>query len=276
MNVFETNHYSDILRDVLSSRCARNPLYSQRSFARDLGLSSGTLSLIMRKKLGLSQQTALTIAKKLSMNPEEQDYFCTLVDSLDARSSAMREAAQIKLQILSEKHTSQKSLALDAFQVISDWYHFAIRQLMKLPHYQDDPTWIAKALGIHVSQVESAIDKLSRLELIEKVNGKWAPTADSLVTPSGVPSEALRKFHMQVLEKAMDALKLQNVSQRHSFTTVMPIDTADLTEIGEKVQKFQRKLVKDYSKKPSVNHVYAMTSQFFNLTTQLEDKKNET
>lgn len=71
-------HFSDLIRDQFHIRALKNPSYSLRAFARDIGLSSGGLSDILTKKSGLSESKAQIIAEKLFTNTEERSFFCKL------------------------------------------------------------------------------------------------------------------------------------------------------------------------------------------------------
>ena len=90
--------YRDILKDELSSRCQKNPRYSLRAFARDVGLSSARISEVLNYKHGLSRKSGTQISKKLGFSNEEAEYFCTLIESSDARSRIVKENASQKIK----------------------------------------------------------------------------------------------------------------------------------------------------------------------------------
>lgn len=75
----ETAKAIDILKSDYEKRKERNTLFSKRSYAKFLGLSSGRLVDIMNEKVPLSERTALQIYKKLNLSPTEQEKFLSLV-----------------------------------------------------------------------------------------------------------------------------------------------------------------------------------------------------
>lgn len=87
----------EYLSRIFEERCQRNPRYSLRSFARDLGFSPPRLSVILNGKFGLSRSAAEKISKVLPMNPQKQVWFADSVESQHARSPARRESARARL-----------------------------------------------------------------------------------------------------------------------------------------------------------------------------------
>jgi hypothetical protein len=63
----KTGSYRDLLKRELESRCGRNPRYSLRAFAKDLGLSAPRLSHVLNGRFGLSRAAAEAIADKLGL-----------------------------------------------------------------------------------------------------------------------------------------------------------------------------------------------------------------
>jgi len=66
------------------------------------------------------------------------------------------------------------------------------------------------------------------MELIEIDDGKIKSTGIELETTNGIPSQSIRKFHMQVLEKAKMAIAEQSVNERHASTLVIALMKATL------------------------------------------------
>lgn len=90
--------YREFLREVLAMRVKRNPHYSQRAFARDLGLLPSRLNQILNGKLGLSPVAALQLAGRLGLQSGERDFFYDLVLSQSARSGCVRDAAAARVR----------------------------------------------------------------------------------------------------------------------------------------------------------------------------------
>ena len=255
--------YREILKSKLSDRCQKNPHYSLRAFARDLGVSPQRLSHILNGKHGLSVKGAEEMARNLGMSGEEKKVFCTLVQRKHARSKLIREEAEHKLI---EIKTVYQDLSLDHFRIIADWYHFAIMELTLVNGFKSDYRWIAKSLGIQEIEVKLAVERLLKLEMLEKdKKGNLKLTGNFFADPRGVPSEALRHFHRQLLKKASDALDLQSLEERDVSSTIVAIDSSRIPEAKADLKNFRESFDKKYSSSENKNKVYCLGMTFFNL-----------
>src|SRR3954469_11187074 len=116
--------YQDFLLEEFRSRRSRNPHYSLRAFARDLGMPASKLSQNLRGLCGISVAKAEKIAGKLQMRDDEKQLFLALVESQHARSRVARQQAQASLQRIREEKLDEMSL--ETFSTIRDWYHMTI------------------------------------------------------------------------------------------------------------------------------------------------------
>ena len=267
-----TTHYADYLRQRLQERISANSRYSLRAFARDLGLNASKLSEVLNRKQGLSVESARKICAKLALSTEDTEYFCRLVEASDARSKRQRLAAQTAIETLG-RDESLRQIQDDTFKIISDWYHYALLSLTETSGFKSDAVWIAKRLGITKLEVEEAIKRLERLELLEVSGTKIKSTGVQLTTASGLASESIRKFNRQVIEKSLQAIALQTVDEREIGTLTTSIHTDDLPAIKDLVRRQRRELnqfimARNKIRKP--NEVYCLATQFFRLSSRVE------
>jgi uncharacterized protein (TIGR02147 family) len=262
--LWNTSDYRHVLRAELESRLSRNPVYSLRAFARDLGISCSRLSEVLSGRYGLSREASLGIAARLGLSPTEQQFFGDLVESRHARSRVKRELAKARLK-LRKKTTPENRLALDRFQLIADWYHYAILELTYLDGFQSDAVWIARFLEISETTARDAIERLQRLGLLIVRDGRFAAVDDFFDTESDVPSQALRKFHRQILEKAIDAIHLQTVHERELSAMVLAVRREQIPEAKTFIREFQREFVRRFGDGANKDDVYTLSTQFFSL-----------
>jgi len=85
-----------------------------------------------------------------------------------------------------------------------------------------------------------------------------------------MPSSAVRLAHERNLEKSRDALLHQNLEERDFTSMIFCIDLADLPSIKQEIRNFIKNILDKYSEKASVDRVYSLNLQFFNLTTGLK------
>lgn len=171
------------LMDQFAQKKTRNPSYSLRAFARDLGISPTCLSEVPAKKRDLSKRNVLRISDRMALSPKQ--------------TNSLLSQAGLKADKQLEKEEFFQ-LSEDMFKVISDWYYFAITDLCKLKEQSADPNAIAKRLGISKLEAKNAIARLKRLELLEERNGILNSTAATLSTTREIPSSAIRKYHKQI------------------------------------------------------------------------------
>ena len=267
--VLKHSDYRRILSESLSERCANNPQYSLRAFARDLKLTPSQLSLILNRSKGLSPARAESIARGMGFTKNETQYFCDLVQSEHGRSKVAKQTAKKRLQKYGALKNSQ-NLEADAFRVISDWYHFAIHQMMRLaekPSADQTTAWISRRLQIPQLEAKAALERLERLELIEKKGTHYAVCSDTVFAPDGVPSEGLRSFHRQVLAKASLALVEQDLERRYFNTTFVAIDAEDIPRAKAQIKDFHQHFMNEFSpdEKTSLDRVYCLSVQLFDL-----------
>lgn len=266
--------YRQTLRRALIERCQKNPKYSLRAFARDLELEPARLSDILNGKKGISRDVARDLARRLGLSARESESFCDHAESLHARSRVAREAARKRLKAAKPSGAaSGHNLSIDTFHVVADWYHLAILQLLKLKTRGHDASAIAAALGIKPLQAADALERLQRLELVESRDGRLVPVDDYVIGPDGIPSNAVRKFHEQVLQRALAAIYLQPLEERDLHTTLMPVSQTDLPRARERIREFAQSFCEEFSESPAADRVYSLSIQFVNQTSN--PKENE-
>jgi uncharacterized protein (TIGR02147 family) len=249
------------LQAELVKRCKNNPNYSLRSFARSLNINHGALSRILRGQRNPSKKVFLALAQALNLSTKE----------IEAFSSNLKSSSQKNLK---EGFTD---LTMDSFAMMSEWYHDAILELMRVEHFQNDPKWIARNLGITISEANIAIERLIRLELIELgEDGAWISHASH--TEVGIDSPytttALKRYQKQILQMGATAVDEIPREIRHNISSTVAIDIADLDEIKELINKFRRKLSKYVQRKEvKANQVYQLGICLYPLTRKNEKEE---
>lgn len=249
-------HFSEVMRDIFHARALKNENYSLRAFARDLGLTSGNLSDILNRKTGLSLEKAKTLSEKLNLKPPDQQLFLKLVEIHGSKNDLAQN------QIL-HFDSSYVTINDDYFRVLTDWFYFAVVELVRVQDFQNDDVWIAQRMGIPVSEVRPIIERLIRVKLLEEVGGELRQTYDFFVSPSGTASEAARNFHKQILQNAIEAIDIQNIESRDFTAGFLRVRKTELPAIAERIKKFRRELVADVESGANHDAIYAFSIQFF-------------
>lgn len=261
-------NYRDFLQREFESRSRRNPAYSLRAYARDLGVQPSKLSEGLRGLKGFSRATAQRIARGLELSSPEQEYFVTLVEQEHARGQAAKKSATEKLRSL-EAQRNYKNIYLDHFKAMADWYHLAILELTAVKDFTSDSQWIAARLGIHEREAENALQRLLELGmLVRDSTGALRQAEEDAATPGDIPSKAIREHHSQILAKADAALERVPVERREYSSTTMAIDPARISEAKEWLREFRRRFCRDLQSGGEKSSVYCLSIQLFPLDKQ--------
>ncbi len=262
---FNQSDYRDVLKEFLSRRCEHNPRYSLRAMARDLEMSPSRLSEALNGKAGISASSAKRISERLGLGTQESQYFYLLVQKEHARCRHIRKKAAEEIESFSG--ISRKSrVSLDQFQIIAEWYHYAILECFSLSDFEPRFEWFSTKLGLQLVTVEQAFKRLFRVGLVELKGTFFKPSDAHSFYEGGEPSEAVRRFHRELLEKSIRALDEQNVKERDISSLTIAIDPDDYPKLVEKIRKFQAELNQLADSGLNKKKVYNLSVGFIHLT----------
>lgn len=243
----------ELLSKELIERKKRNPSYSLRAFARDLGIGATTLSDVLSNKRRPSKKNILKIVNNLALSPSVQNHLL-----LNNRN-----------KIIESKELQTLILIDDQFNLISNWYYLAILNLAKTTDNLYDVDNFSKRLGISNAQTTMAIETLKRLNLINIVNGKLVRTKKSIETEDNVPSSAVRKFHKENLDLAKASIDRDTIEMRDFFSMHMAIDPDKIPEAKKILEKAISKIEKTLETN-GATEVYAFCCQLFPLSRKVQ------
>jgi uncharacterized protein (TIGR02147 family) len=168
------------LNEEFSRRRQKNSKYSIRAYARCAGLNSGAMSQILAGRRPLTLKQAEKIAAAFDLEGKCKQEFL---------GSATAEQNR-----LGASSAPYRVLKADIFKFIADWYHYATLSLLDTDDPPRTSQAIAKRLGIEVKTARDAIDRLLRLGLIHRIDGRWVVDTEALRTTEDIPSQAIREY----------------------------------------------------------------------------------
>jgi len=174
------------LQHELARRCAKNPKYSLRAFAKNLGVNHSTLSQLMRGRRPLTRQAVERLGARMKLSTGEIARFASSLARPVQPDGTIREASL---------------LAHDTACAIAQWQHHAILELLKLPEFRPDSRWIARVLDLSVDEVNLSLQRLLRLGMLEMTS------RDEWIDRSGEDSQNERAFAFAALRKMLDRLE---------------------------------------------------------------------
>ena len=182
------------LQQELIGRCQKNPNYSLRSFARALDVSSSALSAMLNGKRTITLSSIDRLGTAIGLEPKDINRY-----KLAARQNKFGLGAELASQ------EEFQQITLDTYAIISDWYHYAILELIRVKNFEPDVAWVCKSLGITKSEANIAIERLQRTGFLEITHsGKWIDkTSGGNATniQANMTSAASRKLQKQTLRQ---------------------------------------------------------------------------
>lgn len=227
----------------------KNARWSQRAFALKIGLSSGALSEILKGKRPLSAQLKKKISHRLQFSPlEEVEFF---------EDQIPQHLKMHKLEYF--------KLTTDQFHLISDWWHYAILNLMNTKGFSSSATWISQRLGLNSKIIQEAWDRLIRLNLIKKEGKKFIRTYSRLETSDELLNLSVQKSHIKDLELIEKSITQVSPEFRDHTSMTVVINKKSISKAKELIRLFQDRFSEETEVKEG-DEVYKLSISFFPLT----------
>jgi plasmid maintenance system antidote protein VapI len=219
-----SRRFRQVLQEELAKRCARNPRYSLRAFARYLALDHSTLSQLLRGRRRFTARTVERIGKRLSLSPE----VITQVVDLERAPAELWTSRELR------------QLSRDAALSLAEWHHHAILELTRLASFKPDVRWISRVLDVPVDDVNVAITRLARLGLLDMTSrSSWVDRAGN----AEARIDGLSLGAISVLAGRARALVGSGGKQpAHYSATTVAVSTASGRRIADLVERFRREI----------------------------------
>lgn len=265
--IFEYKSYRAFLKAILAERVSKNPAYSLRAFAKSLDITNVGLHKILKSERNLDPERAMDFAKRLGLTTPEKEYFSLLVQFESTKREDLKDELYQRILSVSPRRDIAYHLDIDRFDAISDWYHVAVIHLLGIPSQQQDAVSLAASLGISKIEVEDALARMERLDLIrKKEDGNWAAVRGRMLIDSTLPNAVLRKFHTQFLSKAAVSLETQAPDERVNGTETFAFDPALIGEARGITEHYFNEMSSLMHRSQNNSEVFHLHVNFFRLT----------
>lgn len=250
----DTSQFRIILqRDIVEIK-KKNPRFSLRSYANKLKVSPGALSQVLNGKRKPTQRLVIGLYENLKkrdvITPEIAEYFNTKIDK------KVKKRRQY-LQQLKE----------DQFELISGWHHWAILSLLETKDFKSSPIWISDRLGLELSDVESALNRLKKLGLIlQTKDGTLTATQEGLKTSEDVMSRAIQQSHISDMKLASTTLNSTlPIAMRDFSSCTLAVNIKNIPKLKKHIRAFYDK-VSHMLEDDHASEVYRLSVYFYPLT----------
>jgi uncharacterized protein (TIGR02147 family) len=226
---------------------AKNPRLSHRFFAKKLGVSSGALSEILKGKRKISDKLAQKIAERLNMDPRTRDKF------LNPRENSPSGEIYDFLQIED-----------DQFHLISEWWHYAILNLVKSDHCQHKISWFAERLELPEKTVSEALNRMLRLGMLTFQKKKYVRKQSNYKTSDNILNLSIRKSNLEDMELLRDHLATLPVEERDLTSITMLLKPEQMQEFKKWIRAAQDRFASKFETTDS-STAYRLTVGLFPL-----------
>lgn len=248
--------------------------FSVRSFASQAGFASiGYVTMILKGDRNLTPQTADRVAKALRLTKGEHEFFVKLVhfnsrERLEDKDSAYRD-------LLSSKNYRRiKKLDASHYEFFSHWYHVALLEVLDTALRSQTTEAIATAMGVSTQEVVSGLKVLLDLGLIQKTVEGWQRCEGLHHTEPQVKSLSVRKFHREMITKALDSIDGTPPHQRELGSLTISLSQERFEEMRKRIYEFNQEMNELFSGDPSPDRVYQLSFQLFPLAVLSPNQKD--
>jgi uncharacterized protein (TIGR02147 family) len=268
-NVYDYSSYRIFLKQYAEEKRKVSPRFSYGAWAKNMNLGgTAVLTNIINGKRNPGPQLSEKFCSYFKFNRSEKEYFLDLIrlqkTSKDSRLSVFL------MEKLANLHPNKdfKLLDIKTFKAISKWYSYAIREMVNLKDFREDPDWISKKLNFKVKpkQIKEAIRDLIELDLLKRdFSGCLKFGTDRIHTTNDISSEGLKRFHEEMIENAKESIRSIDVVDRNITGITFGINKKDLPDAKKMINEFQKQFAMIFEKIPSES-TYQFNMQFFPLT----------
>lgn len=257
-------NFKQMLLQELDRRQKQNAAYSQRAFARALAVDNSRLSKILRGVRPLSPELIEAFGKRLGL-PQH-----TIIEFIESEKSSPRHRYHKKYYTPVEK---------DQIEIISDWRHYAILELMKLSQFKKDFDWMATALFTTPTEIKNCVNRLQNAGLLKiSKNGKWTDLSNGFrtnVIDLNKTTEAHREGQRKIIKMSEQALLNIPIENRDQSGMMMATNQGKINEAKEKIKKFRRELCTFLENCDEKNEVFQLSISLFPISNIQQRYKRE-
>ncbi len=238
--------YRAYLRAMIAFLKATRRGFSYRWFARKAGFSSPSfLKLVAEGQRNLSADSVERVGLGLGLDRREVEAFEALVELGQAESDSRKNRAYARIAKLAQRDPVRR-LEAEQMEAYSRWYPFVLRELAGLDDFREDLDWLGRRLRFksRPDQIRRALELLERLGLLVRdEGGRLRPAERNLTSGPEVRTLAVRNFHREMLEKAIESLDAVPVAQRNVSGVTVPLTKRQYGRVVDLIQTLRREVL---------------------------------
>lgn len=269
--VFEFTDYREFLSHYYEEQKNLNKNFSYAVMAKKTNISSrGLLKLIIDGKRQLSLNNIGNMTSGLEFTKVEADYFLTMVQFGQAKSSEEKNKFYEKLMGFPQKRKIS-NLKREQYNLYSKWYFCFLYELVLLKKetqsFEEFCQWAAEQSKdkLTLKEIKDAYEQLFALGLLTTLNGQIKQTNKFIESNAKEEvSFAIQNFHREMMARASEAVELP-IAEREFGAVTLAFNKSELPRVKEFIRDFRNKFNLEFSATQGANSVYQLNIQFFEL-----------
>ena len=238
------------LQSELARRCSRNPQYSLRSFALQLGVDASTLSQWLRHRRPLTSRVIETIGAQLGLPGE-----------------LIRGYIDYEMRQPPVDGPMPSQLTPETIAAIGDWHALAVLELSHLEQFRADSRWIASMLDISIDEVNLALHRLVSLDLLRMEQTQWVDTVPSAaVSLDAIPDAFAATLRRHTSDWRERSVREVAAPDRELSSTTVAIRSDALPRAIDLLTRCRRQLL-ELLQDGTADDVYQLDLALFPVTT---------
>jgi len=275
LSVYEYEDPSCYLKDAWAEKKKKNPSFSMRSWAKNLGFSNNTvLSLILNGKRPVPARHIPQFIESLDLSKAEGLYLETLIAFKNAKSAKEKSYFADRMNELNNGQPF-KMFEIESFKFLSNPLHALIIEMTALKNFKPDPKWIVPKLRIKatLSEVSEAIKRCQALGFIKKTpQGTWEKSQAHISNRVDVVDSGSQEYHKNVSLLAAQEVSKQTIQNREFNGYALNFNVKDLPRAKKSIRKFIADFIEEYeSPTKKGEETYQFNVQLFALTQNLSE-----
>ena len=216
-DIYSYQDYVMFLTDWFAFRKASQSDFSMRWLAKQAGLASGYLSMVLSRKRPLAGAASAKLIPSLGLNASEVSFFENLLvlgnsDSHDARLAAFERMNRF------QKFQKSSSREAEVYEYLTHWYFVVIREMAIMPGFRADASWIQMRLrfAVPLKEIKQALDfLLQNGYILMAEDGSVSLPEKDINCSGGIYRLALAKFHNEIFSLAGQSIENTPSAERN-------------------------------------------------------------
>ncbi len=239
-------------------------------------LSPNFIKLVIESQRNLSEESARALAQALKLSKLASDFFVTLVHFNQAVNGLERQK-YLSEMMRHRQFREIRQIEADQFEFYRAWYVSAIRELVQLKDFVEDPHWIAEKLSPKITPQEASasLELLIRLGFIKRnKSGRLVQANPKLSTGHEIRSLMVKNFHREMLRLATDSMEAFAPAWREIGSVTMGVSADRIQELKEKIFQFRQEILEIFAEESQESdQVMQFNIQLFPLTDISKSKE---